>query len=87
MHAEYSIDKTAVVVEIADQNTDQKITLLQLVGTVLCAALGVQSSKNCARDFANGKASTFVIAGITFSLLFITTLSSLVHIVLKQAGH
>lgn len=68
-----------------DVNTDKKITFLQLVGTVLCAAFGVQSSKNRERDFTYGKASTFVMSGIIFSVLFIITLSTIVHLVLKLA--
>ena len=70
-----------------DVESDRRLTLRQLVGTVLCAAFGVQSSKNHQRDVAYGKASTFVMAGIVFSLLFIATVSSIVHFVLKQAGH
>lgn len=71
----------------AEGNIDNKLTFRQLVGTVLCAAFGVQSSKNRERDFTYGKASTFVVAGIVFSLLFILTLSTIVHLVLIKAVH
>jgi hypothetical protein len=76
-----------MVVKTANDSAAPKLTFLQLVGTVLCAAFGVQSSKNCERDFTYGNARTFVMAGITFSMLFIVTLSSLVHFVLQQAGY
>jgi hypothetical protein len=58
-----------------------------LVGSVLCAAFGVQSSRNRERDFKHGKARTFIIAGIIFATLFVVTVFSVVNVVLKQAGH
>lgn len=69
-----------------DRPVDQKPTLLQLMGSVLSAAVGIQTRKNRERDFKHGKASSFVIAGTLFAVLFIVTVFSVVHFVLKHAG-
>lgn len=64
----------------------KKSTLLQLIGSVFSAAVGIQNSKNRERDFKHGKASSFVIAGALFAVLFVVTVFSVVHFVLKQVG-
>lgn len=58
--------------------------LRDIVGSVLSAALGVQSRKNQERDFTHGKARVFIIAGVIFTLLFIATVFSIVTVVLKS---
>jgi len=60
---------------------------LQVIGSTLAAGLGVQSSKNRERDFNRGKLSTFIAAGLTFTIVFIATLYFIVSMVLKNAGH
>lgn len=52
-----------------------------LLQSVLAAALGVQSSKNRERDFTDGKASHFIVAGIVFTFLFIATVATIVNLV------
>lgn len=58
--------------------------LMDVVRSVLAAALGVQSRKNQERDFQHGKARVFIAAGIIFTLLFIATVFSIVTVVLKN---
>ena len=58
----------------------------QIVGSVFAAAFGVQNSKNRERDFKQGRAGTFIAAGIIFTLLFIGTVFAVVQLVLKGAG-
>jgi uncharacterized MAPEG superfamily protein len=58
--------------------------LRALLQSVLAAALGVQSSKNRERDFTNGKASHFIVAGIVFTFLFIATVATIVNLVTIQ---
>lgn len=55
-----------------------------LVGSVLAAAIGVQSDRNRQRDFESGNIKTFVIAGIVFTALFVTGLVLLVRFVLSS---
>ena len=54
-----------------------------LVGSVLSAAIGVQSSRNRARDFSQGSYRQFIIAGVIFTILFVTTLVVVVRMVLS----
>ena len=65
-----------------DANLKQP-NLFQVIGSVMAAGFGVQSSKNRERDFKKGNLKTFVIAGIIFTVLFIFTVYSIVSLVLK----
>lgn len=64
---------------------EKNLTLRQMLGSVLAAALGVQSGKNRARDFSHGKPSHFIILGVGFTVLFVLIVLgvvklSLIHI-------
>jgi len=62
-------------------NSD-KPSLLQVVRSVVSAAFGVQTTANRERDFTSGKASTFIVAGIIFTVLFIMVIVGVVRLVL-----
>lgn len=72
----------------ADKQDDdaQPLTLRQMLHSVLAAALGVQSSKNRARDFSRGKPSHFIVLGLLFTGLFVLLLFTLVKLVLHLSG-
>jgi hypothetical protein len=70
----------------SDENSG-KLNPLQVVGSVLAAGLGVQSSKNRERDFKQGRPIVFIAAGIVFTLLFIGTVAFIVQMVVRSAGH
>lgn len=53
-----------------------------IVLSTLAAAIGVQSSKNRERDFAQGRPLAFIVAGVIFTVLFILTVVTVVHLVL-----
>jgi hypothetical protein len=53
-----------------------------VVGSVLSAAFGVQSSRNRERDFNSGSYRQFIIAGLIFTVLFVSTLVVVVNVVL-----
>lgn len=59
-----------------------KPTLLQIIGSALAAAFGVQSNKNRERDFQGGSPWQFVIVGLAGTILFILTIYSIVQWVL-----
>ncbi len=63
-----------------------KLNPMQVVGSVLSAGLGVQSSKNRERDFRQGRIGVFIAAGIVFTLGFIGVVFLVVQLVLKGAG-
>lgn len=69
--------------EHGDHASEQPMTFRQIVGSVLAAALGVQSSKNRERDFRQGRPIVFIIAGLLFTGLFIGTVYTVVSLVLS----
>jgi len=71
--------------EIKTSSTTQQVPsvgIRDLLQSVAAAALGVQSAKNRERDFKNGRAGTFIVAGIIFTALFIGTVFTVVQLVL-----
>jgi hypothetical protein len=63
----------------------KRVNPLQVIGSVLAAGLGVQSSKNRERDFKQGRAGVFIAAGIVLTVLFIAALVTVVQLVLENA--
>ncbi len=68
------------------QQKVKKLSVWQIISSVLAAAIGVQSNKNRERDFTRAKPTTYIIAGAIFTLLFILTLVILVNIILKSSA-
>jgi hypothetical protein len=66
-----------------EQEEKQGMGLAQVVGSVFAAGLGVQSSRNRERDFKQGRAVTFIIAGLIFTALFIGGVYTVVSLVLN----
>lgn len=62
----------------------KSLQLKQIIGSVLAAAFGVQSSANRERDFKQGRAQHFIIAGIIFTALFVATLITVVNLAVAQ---
>jgi hypothetical protein len=62
------------------------LTFWQMAGSALSAAIGVQSSKNRARDFSRGKASHFILIGVGFTLMFVLVMATLVNLILSQVA-
>ena len=64
-------------------DTKNKPSLFQVVGSVVAAAFGVQSSANRERDFAGcGSATPYIIAGVVFTVVFIMAIIGVVRLVL-----
>lgn len=55
-----------------------KTYILNVIKSVLAAAIGVQSDQNRKKDFEEGSLSSYIIAGLIFTILFILALSFLV---------
>lgn len=66
------------------EDSEEGLTILQLFGSTLAAAFGVQSSKNRNRDFSRGKPSQFIIVGIVLTVLFVLGIISVVRLVLSS---
>ncbi|MCQ4297357.1 DUF2970 domain-containing protein [Pseudomonas stutzeri] len=65
---------------------EKNLTLREMLGSVLAAALGVQSGKNRTRDFSQGKPSHFIMLGVGFTALFVLVILGLVKLVLYFVG-
>ena len=52
--------------------------LLQVLGSVLSAAFGVQSAKNRERDFQHGNLTIFILVGVAATILFILLIYGIV---------
>jgi hypothetical protein len=64
---------------------DQKPpTLLQVIGSVLSAFIGIQNSKNKKRDFEHGNIKVFITVGIILTLVFLITVYTVVQTVLAK---
>lgn len=64
----------------------ERLNPLQVIASVFAAGLGVQSSKNRERDFKQGKAGVFIIAGLCFTVLFVAGVYGVVQLVLSSTG-
>jgi hypothetical protein len=59
-----------------------KPTITQVIQSVLAAFAGVQSEANRKKDFEQGSLSTYIIAGLIFTGLFVVAIIFLVSFVL-----
>ncbi|MEM1141895.1 MAG: DUF2970 domain-containing protein [Pseudomonadota bacterium] len=64
------------------EDAEKGLSFVQLIGSALAAAIGIQSSKNRKRDFNKGRIGTFVATGIILTVLFIATVLTVVSFVL-----
>lgn len=71
---------------MSESQPDPKPGLLSVILSTLAAAFGVQSSKNRERDFAKGSFKAYVVSGIIFTVLFITTIVMVVKFLIQHAG-
>jgi hypothetical protein len=66
------------------QEPQESLTFLQMVGSILASFFGVQSGKNRERDFKHGKARAFIMVGILMTVVWYATIYLIVHVVLKH---
>ncbi len=66
------------------KNATQPLTFWQIFWSTLAAAFGVQTRKNMERDFTQGEVVKFVIAGISFTVIFVLTMILIVSQVLAN---
>ena len=71
--------------EKPEPDEPKRMSLLQVAQSVLAAFFGVQSNRNRERDFKQGSAKTFIIAGLVGAVLFIAVVAMVVKVVLGMA--
>lgn len=59
-------------------------TILQIMGSALAAAFGVQSSRNLSRDFHQGSPWVYVAVGIAITLLLVLAIRGLVSLAMGR---
>lgn len=75
-------DDQTTGVESGEETSEKAPSFIQVVLSVLAAALGVQSARNRERDFEHGNPLVFIAAGLIFTVLFIATIVGVVYLVL-----
>jgi hypothetical protein len=60
-----------------------KPNILQIAGSVLASAFGVQSNTNYNRDFNNGSLLLYIVIGVIFVIMFVTALVLLVSTIVN----
>jgi hypothetical protein len=72
--------------KMAEDDQDKRpMTLREVIGSVLAAAIGVQSQRNRERDFARGSAKQFIVVGLVATVLFVATVFTVVKIIIAYA--
>ena len=62
------------------------LSLWQMIGSAIAAAVGVQSSENRKRDFTRGRAGQFILIGVVGTALFVVAMYLLVRLILALAA-
>lgn len=63
-----------------EAESSEGASFLQVVGSVMAAAFGVQSSKNRKRDFSQDSFTPYIVAGVLFTVAFVLGLATLVSV-------
>ena len=61
------------------------LSLREVVSSIMAALLGVQSSRNHARDFARGTARQYIVVGLVATALFVGLVALAVKLILHLA--
>ena len=61
------------------------LSLRELISSVMAALLGVQSSRNHARDFARGTAGQYIAVGLFATVIFVVVVYAVVQLILRLA--
>jgi len=64
-----------------DPNRAPTLTWSQILRSSLAAGLGIQSSRNRQRDFADGSPRRFIVMGMVLTMLFIASLVTVIRII------
>lgn len=70
--------------EIKESEPKPKVGLISLILTIMAAAIGVQTKKNLEKDFSQSSPIPYIIGGVIFTALFMTTVILVVKLVLSE---
>jgi hypothetical protein len=63
----------------------EKLSFLQVLGSVLASFAGVQSTEKRERDFRLGRPRDFILVGLLLTLVFILLVWGVVQLVMRLA--
>lgn len=66
-----------------DPDNNKPLSLREVVGSIMAALLGVQSSRNYARDFSRGTAGQYIVVGVIATILLVL----LIYLAVKMILH
>ena len=66
-----------------DPEPRKPLSLREVVGSILAALLGVQSSSNHARDFARGTAGQYIVVGLIATIVLVLLVYLGVKLILR----
>ena len=75
-------DKETNTEHSSEHSENSPPSLIQLVLSVMAAAIGVQTKAGRARDFRTNSPLPFILAGLLFTIAFVATLILVVNLVL-----
>ncbi len=64
---------------------EKKLSIVQVLGSVLSSFIGVQKNTTRERDFKHGRARDFIIVGILLTVVFILAVWGVVQLVMGLA--
>lgn len=67
-----------------DEN--KPLTKREMLGSILAAAIGIQSNSNRERDFQRGSARRYILWGMAGTLLFVLAVYGAVRLILAFSG-
>ena len=68
-----------------EPDENQPLSLREVVGSIMAALMGVQSSRNHARDFKRGTARQYIVVGLIATVLFVLVVYAAVRLILHLA--
>lgn len=71
---------------MTDQTETRRVSIFQVLRSVLASFFGVQSAKNRERDFEHGKPGQYIVVGLILTVAFIVIVVAVVRLVLYLAG-
>ena len=69
-----------------DPEQTKPLSLREVVGSILAALLGVQSSRNHARDFARGTVGQYIVVGLIATIVLVLLVYLAVKLILQLAA-
>ena len=68
-----------------DPEQTRPLSLREIAGSIMAALIGVQSSRNHARDFTRGTAGQYIVAGLIATIVLVLLVYLGVKLIMRLA--